>query len=78
MGWLVYMLRCRDETIYTGITNNLKKRLKKHEAGNGAKYLRGRLPIKLIYEENFINRSEASKQEIFIKKMSKKKIDLSK
>ena len=73
MGWLVYMLRCRDETIYTGITNNLKKRLKKHEAGNGAKYLRGRLPIKLIYEENFINRSEASKQEIFIKKMSKKK-----
>jgi len=72
MHWLVYMLECSDNSIYTGITNNLENRLKKHQSGDGAKYLRGRLPIKLIYKEFFINRSEATKREISIKKMSKK------
>ena len=72
MNWLVYMLECSDNSIYTGITNNLEERLKKHQSGNGAKYLRGRLPIKLVYKENFINRSEATKREICIKKLSKK------
>ena len=72
MHWLVYMLECSDNSIYTGITNNLKSRLKKHESGDGAKYLRGRLPIKIVYKELFINRSEATKREISIKKMSKK------
>ena len=72
MNWLVYMLECSDNSIYTGITNNLEERLKKHQSGNGAKYLRGRLPIKLVYKENFINRSEATKREIYIKKMNKK------
>ena len=66
------MLECSDNSIYTGITNNLENRLKKHQSGDGAKYLRGRLPIKLVYKENFINRSEATKREISIKKMSKK------
>jgi putative endonuclease len=66
------MLECSDNSIYTGITNNLENRLKKHQSGDGAKYLRGRLPIKLIYKELFINRSEATKREIYIKKMSKK------
>ena len=66
------MLECSDNSIYTGITNNLEERLKTHQSGNGAKYLRGRLPIKLAYKENLINRSEATKREIYIKKMSKK------
>tara|TARA_B100000795_G_C22341937_1_gene265356 strand:+ start:231 stop:461 length:231 start_codon:yes stop_codon:yes gene_type:complete len=66
------MLECSDNSIYTGITNNLENRLKKHQSGDGAKYLRGRLPIKIIYRELFINRSEATKREISIKKMSKK------
>jgi len=66
------MLECSDNSIYTGITNNLEERLKTHQSGNGAKYLRGRLPIKLVYKENLINRSEATKREIYIKKMSKK------
>ena len=66
------MLECSDNSIYTGITNNLEERLKRHQSGNGAKYLRGRLPIKLVYKENLINRSEATKREIYIKKMSKK------
>ena len=43
MNWLVYMLECSDNSIYTGITNNLEERLKTHQSGNGAKYLRGRL-----------------------------------
>ena len=72
MHWLVYMLECSDNSIYTGITNNLENRLKKHQSGDGAKYLRGRLPIKIIHKELFINRSEATKREISIKKMSKK------
>ena len=72
MNWLVYMLECSDNSLYTGITNNLEERLKKHQSGNGAKYLRGRLPIRLVYKENFINRSEATKRELYIKKMSKK------
>ena len=76
MNWLVYMLECSDNSIYTGITNNLEERLKKHQSGNGAKYLRGRLPIKLVYKENFINRSEATKREISIKKMSKKEKEI--
>ena len=67
MKWFVYMLRCRDNSVYTGITNNLNKRIEAHMSGNGSKYLRGRLPVKLIYKENFLNRSDASKREIEIK-----------
>ena len=47
MIWIVYMLECSDNSIYTGITKNIEKRIKMHESGKGAKYLRGRLPIKL-------------------------------
>ena len=66
------MLECSDNSIYTGITNNIAERLKKHNDGNGAKYLRGRLPIKLMHKENFLNRSEATKRELIIKKMNSK------
>ena len=71
MNWVVYMLECKDNSIYTGIAKNLENRLSKHQSGNGAKYLRGRLPIKLMYKEFFENRSDATKREIFIKKMNK-------
>jgi putative endonuclease len=71
MNWVVYMLECKDNSIYTGIAKNLEDRLSKHKSGNGAKYLRGRLPIKLMYKEFFKNRSDATKREIFIKKMNK-------
>ena len=72
MKWFVYMLRCRDNSIYTGITNNLTKRIEAHLSGNGSKYLRGKLPLKLVYKENFLDRSAASKREIEIKKLKKK------
>ena len=72
MIWIVYMLECSDNSIYTGITKNIEKRIKMHESGKGAKYLRGRLPIKLLHKEVFLSRSDASKREILIKKMTHK------
>ncbi len=70
------MLRCRDNSIYTGITNNLEKRIGAHKSGNGSKYLRGRLPVELIYKEDFLNRSTACKREIEVKKLKKKEKEL--
>ena len=72
MKWIIYILKCNDQSFYTGITNNLDKRIEKHISGNGSKYLRGRLPIKLVYEEIALNRSEATKREVEIKKLNKK------
>ena len=76
MKWFVYMLRCKDNSIYTGITNDLKKRIETHLSGNGSKYLRGKLPLKLVYKESFQDRSTASKREIEIKKLNKKDKEL--
>ena len=70
------MLRCRDNSIYTGITNNLDNRIESHMSGSGSKYLRGRLPVELIYKEIFSNRSSASKREIEVKKLKKKEKEL--
>ena len=70
------MLRCKDNSIYTGITNNLDNRIETHMSGNGSKYLRGRLPVELIYKEDFSNRSSAGKREIEVKKLKKKEKEL--
>ena len=72
MEWCVYMLLCDDNTIYTGITNDLKKRFENHILGKGAKYLRGRKPLEIVYTENFQNRSMATKREMEIKKLNKR------
>ena len=66
------MVKCNDNSIYTGISNNLKRRLDDHAKGNGSKYVRSRLPIKLIYTEVCLSRSKAIKREIEIKKLDKK------
>ena len=71
MAWCVYILKCGDDSYYTGITNDLEKRVNDHECGKGAKYTRGRGPFKIIYKEDLDNRSEASKREIEIKKLSR-------
>ena len=76
MNWFVYMIKCDDNTIYTGISNNLKKRLDTHKKGNGSKYVRARLPFKLIYTEECQSRSIAIKREIEIKKLDKKNKEL--
>lgn len=67
----VYILKCGDDTLYTGWTNNLEQRVEVHKKGRGAKYTRGRLPIELVYFEEFDEKSDALKREIKIKKLSK-------
>ena len=69
--WFVYILRCKDKTLYTGVTNNLDGRLKKHNEGKGAKYTRGRVPVKLLYKERFRSKGSALSREAAIKKMSR-------
>lgn len=71
--WFVYLLRCADQTLYCGITTNLEKRLRQHngELIGGAKYTKVRQPCTLVYFEEALNRSEASKREAVIKKMPK-------
>ena len=69
--WLVYMLRCRDGSLYTGITNDLPKRLKAHAAGRASKYTRSRLPLRLAYSEPQRSKSAALKREATIKKLSR-------
>ena len=69
--WLVYMIFCSDESYYTGITNDLKRRFQQHISGQGAKYFRGRKPEKIVYTEYMANRSDASKREAAIKSLSR-------
>ena len=69
MAWVCYLLQCADGTLYCGITNDLDKRLAAHNAGEGAKYTRGRTPLKLVYFESCADKSSALKREMQIKKM---------
>ena len=70
--WFVYMLECADGSLYTGISNDLARRIESHNAGKGAKYTRSRLPVKLVYSEAAPDKSEALKKEIKMKQMSRK------
>ena len=71
MSWCCYLLRCADETLYCGITNDLEKRLAAHNAGEGAKYTRGRTPLTLFYREDCADKSAALKREIQVKRLSR-------
>ena len=66
-----YILECKDGSYYTGWTNNLKKRLKDHNDGKGAKYTRSRLPVRLIYFEEYETKEEAMSREFAIKRMTR-------
>ena len=72
-SWVVYILRCGDDSLYTGITNNLDKRLEAHRSGKGAKYTRGRLPLTLELYRAVESKSEALKLEYKVKKIPKNK-----
>ena len=67
----VYLLRCADNTLYCGWTTDLNARLKAHNSGNGAKYTRSRLPVELIYQEEYEDRHEALSREWHLKRMSR-------
>jgi putative endonuclease len=69
--WLIYILECGDGTLYTGVSNNVEARIAAHRAGKGAKYTRGRLPLKLIFTITCRNKSAALKKEYAIKRLSR-------
>jgi len=67
--WYVYMLLCADQSLYTGVATDIAARLSTHNAGKGAKYTRGRLPVKLVYQEAVADRGAALKREHAIKRL---------
>ena len=69
--WYLYILRCRDGSLYTGITDDVQRRLAAHKAGKGAKYTRGRGPLELVYSETCGSHSDALKRELAIKALTK-------
>ncbi len=69
--WAVYILKCSDNSLYTGISNNVEQRIATHNDARGAKYTRARLPVALVYCENVANRSEATKREMAIKSLTR-------
>ena len=69
--WYLYILRCGDGSLYTGITTDVEKRLEAHRGGKGAKYTRGRLPLELVYREECGSHSEALKREIAVKQLTR-------
>jgi putative endonuclease len=71
MNWHVYIILCSDDTLYTGITTDIERRLRQHAAGRGAKYFRGRQPKEVVYFESGHDRSGASKREMAIKGMKR-------
>lgn len=71
--WTVYLVRCRDGSLYTGITTDLDRRLAAHNAGTASRYTRSRLPVKLVHEEPGFTHSTALKREAAIKRLSRPK-----
>ena len=71
-NWFVYIIFCSDDTLYTGITTDIERRFQQHLSQKGAKYFRGRSPLKVIYQENEHTRSSASIREAEIKALSRK------
>ena len=69
--WVVYILQCRDGTLYTGITDRLEHRIKAHNEGKGAKYTRGRGPVTLLWQEPCEDHSQALRREAQVKRLSR-------
>jgi putative endonuclease len=70
-NWIVYVLQCKDGSYYTGITNNIIRRLWMHSRGRGSKYTRTRLPVKIVWRKEVADKSSALKEEIRIKSLSR-------
>jgi len=67
----VYVLRCHDDSLYTGYTTDVERRVAEHDAGEGAKYTRGRTPVELVHVESFEDRSTAMSREYQVKQLSR-------
>ena len=72
VDWKIYIVKCSDDTYYTGITNDLTARINKHNSGKGAKYTKTRTPVQLMYSETVLTKSEALKREYQIKRLTRK------
>lgn len=72
MSWFVYILRCSDKSLYTGVTTDITRRTKEHNTVRGAKYTRVRQPVFVVYQEVFRDRSSAQIREAAIKKLNRK------
>ncbi len=68
-AWTVYVVRCNDASLYTGVAKDLARRIEQHNAGTGAKYTRSRLPVTLVYSEVVADRGAALRREIEIKRL---------
>jgi len=71
MPWQVYIIQCKDNTLYTGITSNLSKRIRDHNSGNGCRYTKYRNPVKLIHSEDCATKSQALKRESYVKGLTR-------
>ncbi len=67
--WFIYLIRCRNGHLYTGISTDVTRRFTEHQAGKGAKYLRGKGPLELVFQQKIGTRSQALKAEIMVKSM---------
>jgi putative endonuclease len=72
-SWIVYILRCRDKSLYTGATNNIEKRIAAHDQGNASRYTRSRLPVKLLATSRQMSKGAALSLEMKIKKLRREK-----
>ena len=75
LNWLVYILLCSDNSLYTGITTDIARRFRQHAAGHGAKYFRSRQPVEVVYREAEHSRSSASRREAQIKALTRTEKD---
>ncbi len=71
-GWFLYILRCQNDTFYTGVTKDLERRVKMHNDGKASRYTRARLPVKLIYHEDCASRAQALVRECRVKALTRK------
>lgn len=72
MSWWVYMLRCRDDSLYTGCATDVDRRCAEHNSGKGAKYTRSRRPVEVVYREKVEDRSAALRREAAIKRLERR------
>lgn len=73
MSWHIYILKCKDKKLYTGITNNLERRVKAHKSGNGCRFTKYRIPLELVYSEKARSRPKALRREAKIKSLPREK-----
>ncbi|MFA4984884.1 MAG: GIY-YIG nuclease family protein [Candidatus Omnitrophota bacterium] len=72
MGWFLYIVKCRDASLYTGITTDISRRVKEHNSRRGAFYTKNKTPVKLVHQEEMMNQSAARRREAQIKRLTRK------